>query len=207
MAEISLTKLPWYAQIGAFLVLGLVGCGAFYYFYEMPAHDEMKVRQGQLQGLQTEINIGQATARQLPQFQSDVADLQARLDSLRNVLPEEKDTADLLKRMQTAASQSNLEIKRYEPGATVAKTLHAELPVNLTLVGTYHNLAIFFDRVGKLPRIVNITNVVISVPNDYKPGGPTIEAACVATTFILNDKPAPKPAAKPAAPAAPANGA
>ena len=126
MAEISLTKLPWYAQIGAFLVLGLAGCGAFYYFYEMPAHDEMKVRLTQLQALQTEINIGQATARQLPQFQSDVADLQARLDSLRNVLPEEKDTADLLKRMQTAASQSNLVIKRYEPGATVAKQLHAE---------------------------------------------------------------------------------
>lgn len=208
MAEFSLSKLPWYAQVGAFLVLGLAGCGAFYYFYEMPAQDEMKVRQTQLKELQADINTGQATARQLPQFQAEVADLQARLDSLRNVLPEEKDTADLLKRMQTAASQSNLIIKRYEPQVTVAKTLHAELPVNLTVAGTYHNLAIFFDRVAKLPRIVNITNVVITVPNAVQPGGPTIEAVCVATTFILNDKPAPKPAAKPAAaPAAPAKGA
>src|SRR5579872_7045815 len=106
MAEFSLTKLPWYAQIGAFLALGIGGCVAFYILYEQPAQDEMTSRQTQLKSLQADINKGQATARQLPQFRSEVADLEARLDSLRAVLPEEKDAADLLHRMQIAASQS-----------------------------------------------------------------------------------------------------
>ena len=205
----SLTKLPWYAQLGAFVALGVGACVAFFIMYEQPAHDEMKVRQDQLKSLQADIAKGQATARQLPQFRSEVADLQARLDSLRAVLPEEKDAADLLHRMQIAASQSNLEIKSFKPNPVVTKQLHAEWPITLELEGTYHNLALFFDKVGKLPRIVNITNVDIKNVSTPTAGGPTITATCTATTFVLLDKPQPaKPGAKPATGATtPAKGA
>ena len=206
MAEFSLTKLPWYAQIGAFVVLGVAGCGAFIYLYEMPARDEMTVRKTQLQALQKDIKKGQDTAKQLPQFQAEVADYERRLQALSETLPEQKDTADLLHRMQLAAAQSNLEIKNYKPLPLVTKTMHAELPVTLELEGTYHNLATFFDKVGKLPRIVNITNVDIKSIATPKAGGPTITATCTATTFILLDKAA--LAATPGKPgAAPASGA
>ena len=77
------------------------------------------------------------------------------------VLPEDKDAGDLLRRLQTVATQSNLQIKSFKPSATVTKQLHAEWPISLELEGTYHNLAIFFDRVGKFTRIVNITDVDI----------------------------------------------
>ena len=93
----------------------------------------------------------------------------------------------------------------------MTKTLHAEWPISLELQGTYHNLAIFFDKVGKLPRIVNITNVDIRNIGTPVPGGPTITATCTATTFVLLDKPQPaKPGDKPATgatAAAPAKGA
>ena len=59
--------------------------------------------------------------------------------------------------MQTVAAQSNLTIKGFKPAPTVTKQLHAEWPITLELEGTYHNLAIFFDRVGKFTRIVNIS--------------------------------------------------
>ena len=75
------------------------------------------------------------------------------------MLPEEKDAADLLRRMQTVATQSNLKIKGFKPSPIVTKQLHAEWPITLELDGTYHNLAIFFDRVGKFTRIVNITGL------------------------------------------------
>jgi type IV pilus assembly protein PilO len=211
MAEFSLTKLPWYGQIGAFVLLAIGSCGAFYWYYELPTQAEMQVRRDQLKSLQGDINKGQATARQLPQFRADVSDLEARLESLRAVLPEEKDAADLLHRMQIAASQANLEIKSFKPNPVVTKQLHAEWPITLELSGTYHNLAIFFDKVGKLPRIVNITNVDIRAVSTPTDGGPTIDATCIATTFVLLDKPQPaKPGAKPASgatAAAPAKGA
>ena len=206
--DISLAKLPWYAQIGAFVALALGGAGAFYYYYEMPVHADMAARQTQLRALKADINKGYTTARQLPQFRGQVADLQTRLESLKSVLPEEKDAADLLRRLQTVATQASLTIKGFKPSPTVTQQLHAEWPIALELDGTYHNLAEFFDRVGKFTRIVNIS--ALDVKGKEKPDSKsTITATCVATTFVLLDKPAPakKAPAKPGQPAAKAKGA
>jgi type IV pilus assembly protein PilO len=198
--ELTLTKLPWYAQVGAFVVLAVGGCGIFYYYYEMPVHAEMETRQKQLVALKADISTGLMTAKKLPEFRSQVAELEGRLANLKAILPEEKDAADLLNRMQTVAAQSNMTIKGFRPSPTVTKQLHAEWPINLDLEGTYHNLAIFFDRVGRFTRIVNISGLDVRARPQADANG-SIFATCVATTFVLLDKPAPKPAAKPAAPA------
>jgi type IV pilus assembly protein PilO len=193
--SISLTKLPWWGQIVAFVLLGVGGCGAFFYYYEMPVRAEMVSREQQLTALRADITKGLATAKKLPEFRSQVSELESRLASLKAVLPEEKDAADLLNRMQTVASQSNLTIKSFKPGATATKQLHAEWPINLELDGTYHNLALFFDRVGKFTRIVNISGLDVRGKDKPEPNS-TISASCVATTFVLLDKPsAPKPGA------------
>ena len=204
--ELTLTKLPWYAQIGAFVVLAITGCGIFYYYYEMPVKADMVARQTQLVSLRNDVNKGLNTAKKLPEFRSQVTDLEGRLANLKAILPEEKDAADLLNRMQTVAAQSNMAIKGFKPAPTVTKQLHAEWPITLELEGTYHNLALFFDRVGKFTRIVNISGLDVR-GKDKPDAGATITATCVATTFVLLDKPAPaKPgAARPASP--PAKGA
>jgi len=200
--NISLSKLPWWAQIGAFMVLAVAGCGAFWWYIESPARAEIAARQLQLIALKADVATGQNTARKLPAFRTQVAELETRLAGLKAVLPEEKDAADLLTRMQTVAAQSNLTIKSFKPGATITKQLHAEWPITLELDGTYHNLAIFFDRVGKFTRIVNINSLDVKAKTQPTPTS-TITASCVATTFVLLDKPAAaKPGAKPAAAAA-----
>ncbi len=202
--ELSLTKLPWYAQVGAFVALALGGVGAFYYYYEMPFRADMVSREGQLTALQGDISKGLTTAKKLPEFRAQVTDLESRLENLRAVLPEEKDAADLLRRMQTVATQSSLTIKTFKPAPTVTQTLHAEWPIHLELDGTYHNLAIFFDRVGKFTRIVNISAVDVRGKDRPEPNS-TITASCTATTFVLLDGSVaakPKPGAKPAKPAA-----
>jgi type IV pilus assembly protein PilO len=207
--ELSLTRLPWYGQIGAFVLLALFGAGAFVYYYELPARAEFASRQTQLAGLRRDISMGNSTARKLPEFRSQVGELQARLDNLKAVLPDEKDAADLLRRMQSVAAQSNLTIKSFKPAPTVTKQLHAEWPINLELDGTYHNLAIFFDRVSKFTRIVNIST--LNVKGKDKPtSDSSITASCVATTFVLLDRPtapAAKPGARPAPPRPGAKGA
>src|SRR2546423_13492570 len=157
--NLSLSAIPWWGQVAAFGVVAVVGSGAFVYFYEMPAREDMVTRQAELKELRGDIAKGQATARKLPEFRAQVTALEARLENLRAVLPEEKDAADLLNRMQTIAAQSNLTIRSFKPGATVTKQVHAEWPITLELDGTYHNLATFFDRVGKFTRIVSITSL------------------------------------------------
>jgi Tfp pilus assembly protein PilO len=194
--ELSLTRLPWYGQVGAFVLLAFGGVGAFVYYYEMPARADFSSREGQLEGLRKDISMGVNTAKKLPEFRRQVGELEARLSNLKAVLPEEKDAADLLRRMQTVATQSNLTIKSFKPAPTVTKQLHAEWPISLELEGTYHNLATFFDRVSKFTRIVNISG--LDVKGKDKPNGAlTISASCVATTFVLLERPsATKPGAK-----------
>ena len=198
--ELTLTKLPWYAQVGAFVALAVAGCGIFYYYYEQPVRADIASRETQLTALRGDITKGLATAKKLPEFRQQVGDLEGRLANLKAILPEEKDAADLLNRMQTVASQSNMTIKGFKPAPTVTKQLHAEWPIALELEGTYHNLAIFFDRVGKFTRIVNISGLDVK-GRDRPEANNTITATCIATTFVLLDKPTPaKPGA--AAPAA-----
>jgi type IV pilus assembly protein PilO len=191
--DISLSKLPWQAQIGAFVVLAIGGIGAFEYLIAMDKRTDIDSRAQQLTSLRADIEKGQATARKLPEFRAQVNELEGRLSNLRAILPEEKDAEDLLRRLQTVAVQSNVVIKNFKPEATVTKQLHAEWPITLNLDGTYHNLALFFDRVGKFTRIVNISNVDIKGKDKPVPNS-TITASCTATTFVLLDKPA---AAKP----------
>ncbi len=194
--DISLAKLPWWGQIAAFALLAVAGCGAFWWYIESPARAEMGARRSQLSALKADITKGEATARKLPEFRSQVGELEGRLVNLKAVLPEEKDAADLLNRMQTVAAQSNLTIKSFKPGTAVTKQLHAEWPITLELDGTYHNLALFFDRIGKFTRIVNVSGLNVKSKSKPTPTS-TITASCVATTFVLLEKPAPaKPGAK-----------
>src|ERR1700687_3650067 len=182
--DLSLNKLPWYAQVGLFVVLAVAMVGAFYYFYVMPAQADMQGRRQQLAVLRADITKGSTVANQLNQFKSQVAELEGRLESLKAVLPEQKDVADLLRRIQTLATQSNLEIRGFKPAPSVTKQMHAEWPIALKLEGSYHNLGMFFDRVSKFSRIINISNIDIKAKDRPEPNS-TISADCVATTFVL----------------------
>ena len=200
--NVNLSKLPWYTQVGTFLALSIAGMAAFYYFYAAPKQEEMAGQQRQLEALRTEISKGLATARKLPEFRAEVQTLEARLQGLRTVLPEEKDVGDLLRRLQTLAVQESLTIRAFKPGAVVPKQMYAEVPYALELEGAYHNLGLFFDRVSKFPRIINISDIDIKGKDRPEPNS-TITAQCLATTFVLVESPPPaKPGAPPAAAAA-----
>jgi type IV pilus assembly protein PilO len=182
--DLRLNKLPWYVQVGIFVALGIGGIVAFYYLYAEPAKVVHAQQQQRVNQLRAQINKGLATARKLPQFRADVADLEARLENLKAVLPDEKDFGDLLRSLQTLAAQSNLTIRVFKPGTVVTKQLHAEWPIAMELDGTYHNLGLFFDRISKFARIINVGNVVVRA-KDRQDSNTTVSVACVATTFVL----------------------
>ena len=104
MPELSLSKIPWYAQIGAFVVLALGGVGAFYYYYAQPARAEIDGRACAADSAARRHQQGLVTAKKLPEFRAKVSELEGRLDNLKAVLPEEKDAADLVRRLQTVAA-------------------------------------------------------------------------------------------------------
>jgi type IV pilus assembly protein PilO len=194
--NLSLNKLPWYGQVGMFVALSLAGGGVFWNFYASPTRAAIEARKLELVKNRAEVDKALATARRLPQFREDVSKLQADLERLRAVLPEEKDVADLLRRIQGMATQSNLAIRGFTPQPVATKQMHAEWPIGLQLEGTYHDLGGFLERVSKFPRIINVNGIKIKARDDQA-GGTTVSAECTATTFVMID------ANKPAGGAAP----
>jgi type IV pilus assembly protein PilO len=184
--DLSLNKLPWYTQAGAFVGLAICGVAAFYYWHVIPVVAEHAKQEVKLDALRVEIRKGMAVAAKLPQFRSQVAELEKRLDGLRAVLPEEKDFGDLLRSLQTLATQSNLTIRLFTPAPVVTKQMHAEWPINVEVDGTYHNLGMFFDRISRFSRIINVGSVRLRARDKPDPNN-SIQVAFVATTFVLID--------------------
>lgn len=184
--QLSLSKLPWYGQIGAFVVVCAGAVFGFWYLYVADMQSDIELRHGRLTALKGDILRGVATARRLPEFQGQVTELEHRLESLRAVLPEEKDVADILRRMQQLATQSNLTIQAFTPQAPKQQALYAELPFKLRAEGTYHNLGVFFDKVGKFPRIINVGDIQIRARATQAVTA-TIVTELVATTFVLQE--------------------
>jgi type IV pilus assembly protein PilO len=182
--NLNLSKLPWYGQVGMFVLLSVMAAGAFWSLYAQPAQAAIDTRRAELAGIRAEIDRGLSTARRLPEFRKEVADLEGQLERLRAVLPDEQDVGDLLSRVNAMATESNLTIRGFTPRAVAKKQMHAEWPIGLELEGTYHDLGAFLERVSRFPRIINVGNLKISA-RESQTGRGTITAQCTATTFVL----------------------
>jgi type IV pilus assembly protein PilO len=186
MAENPLTKLPLAGQLGVSAVIAALICGGFYWFWYSDALETQKKHETRLAELQTQIRALEATANKLPEFQREVQALEARLETLKRILPPEKEMPDLMRRLQYLAAQSSLQIRKFNPAAPVQKEFFQEVPVNLDLEGTYHNLGAFLDRISRMSRLVNVGNLKIKAQS--KPTiNNTIEASAVATTYVYQD--------------------
>src|SRR5207245_6352630 len=127
------------------LAAALIG-GAFYYLWYSDALEQEQTKTTRLQQLETEIKALEVTANKLQEFQREVQLLEAKLETLKRILPPEKETPDLMRKVQALAAQSNLTIRNFTPGAVVNRDFYQEWPINMAVDGSYHNLAMFFDR-------------------------------------------------------------
>ena len=178
--EFGFNKLPWYGQVGAFLVVFLV----FWFLYVEPQREALALLQAELEQKRSEVAQAERDQIELERFQGEVDDLNNRLQALSAVLPERQEAAALLRRLVTFAQQSNLTLRAFRPQAPVIREMHSEWPIRLELDGTYHNLGSFFDRVSKFARIINISDVIIRA-KEAPELNLTITVECTATTFVL----------------------
>jgi len=197
MAENAYTKLPKNQQyvVGAVIVI-IAAIGFYYGWYQGKEveRDGLKKNLADLNAQIQELNVVKAN---LPALEKEVEQLSLRLDQLRRILPPAKETPDLMKRLQALAAQSNLKLKSFTPGTAVQKDFYQEWPIEIQVDGTYPNLATFFDRVGRLPRIVNIGNLRTAV-SQKQSFTTTLTASYQAMTYVYFEPPA-----KPTGPAKP----
>ena len=136
----------------------------------------------ELEGLNQEITKGRAAERKLSQFREEVKRLELELSKLLQILPSKRNTEELIKRIETLTRQGDFTLLKFTPGEFVQKDFYAEWPIDIQIDGTYHNLALFFDRMSRFSRIVNVEDLKISSLDNVP--GKSIAAGFVAKTFI-----------------------
>jgi len=197
MADNPLTRLPLAGQLGVSAVIAALICGGFYYFWYQDALDQQRQKETKLGDLQKQIRALEATANRLPEFQREVQALEARLETLKRILPPEKEMPDLMRRIQYLAAQSSLQIRRFNPAAVAQKDFYQEVPVSLDLEGTFHNMGAFLDRVSRMSRLVNMSDLKIKAQQNQTLNN-TIQVGATATTYVYLDQ-APAAAGPPGA--------
>jgi type IV pilus assembly protein PilO len=190
MADNPLARLSVMGQLGVSIAIAALLGGLFYWFQYKGMLEQQQQKEAQLADLQKQIRALEATANKLPEFQREVQALEARLETLKRILPPEKEMPDLMRRVQYLAAQSSLQIRKFNPAAPAQKEFYLEVPINLDVEGTYHNLGAFLDRISRMSRLVNMGSVKIKA--QQKPTiNNTIAASAVATTYVYQDQPPP----------------
>jgi len=179
---LNIEEKPWYYALGVGLAVGIVLAGAVHWFWFKPMNEQIAAKKVELEGLNQEITKGRAAERKLSQFREEVKRLELELSKLLQILPSKRNTEELIKRIETLTRQGDFTLKTFKPGDFVQKEFYAEWPIDIQVEGTYHNLALFFDRMSRFSRIVNVEDLKITALNDVP--GKSIAAQFVAKTFI-----------------------
>ena len=184
-----LDRLPFYGQVLVFaaLALGIVVIAYFAFPNLNTMRKEIDAMQEELAEKQAEISDGQAIEARLPEFEREIASLKQKLGDIQQILPTGRETGDLLRWIKNLGDQSNLDLKSFSPGGLRPVEFYKEFPIEMNVIGTYHDLGLFLDRVSKYQRIINVDNLRMSKVAQRKLGK-TIQASFTATTFVYDEQ-------------------
>jgi type IV pilus assembly protein PilO len=180
-------KIPYYGQVLLFAAIGVAIVGMAYFV--MPDLQKMKadIEDAEVRYSDKERKIleGQAIEQRLPEFEREIASLERKLGDVRQILPTDRETGDLLAWIKNLGDQSNLDLKSFSPSGLRPVEWYKEFPIEMNVIGRYHDLGIFLDRVSKYSRIINVDGLRIAAVRGEP--GKTIRASFTATTFVYDE--------------------
>lgn len=185
------SRYPWYYQILTVAVICAAVLGAVWYQFIGPMEEQIEAKTAQLDALQQTIAQGRLQQQRLAEFKRESEQLEVQLEELKSILPLEKETDQLLRSIQQTATSSALRVLRVGPRPIVDYEVYTEWPVDMEVVGTYHNIGTFLDRIRQLPRIVNIGGLRIQsrAAEGELAFSESVSATYTATTFVYREDP------------------
>lgn len=175
-----------------YILLGVIGAGlvgGYIYFLIMPLLEQKGKLELDLQKLQADLVQKRSIAANRPKLEAEIKELDKQLQAALVKLPEEKDIPNLLTQINTLGQQNGLEFQLFRPSPPVRKGFYAEVPIDIRVQGQYHTLGGFLDKVSKLERIVNVTDIKITpLAVQQQTSGNTMAADLKATTYTFLEK-------------------
>jgi type IV pilus assembly protein PilO len=183
----KILKLPAKQKILIVALVVIVEAAALIWFLYLPKHNELTGLKTELTKLQTEIEDKTRIANNLPRLQKEYDQLNVELAQALTELPNSKEIPSLLTSITTVGKSAGLDFLVFKPRAEIPKDFYAEVPVDITVSGSFFSVANFFAAVANLPRIVNISNVAFADIKNVNNRMMT-KVTCLATTFRFLDK-------------------
>jgi Tfp pilus assembly protein PilO len=200
---ISFREFPAPIQAGAYLALaaGIVLLGEY-----IPGSPIQKVRaevsntKKQASDLQGQVVALQTYENQKVQLKAETEALQKQLDTLKTIVPDEKQVDEFIHALHDSAKASSVSLRRLTAGTITAKEYYYEVPFTVEADGPYYQVVDFFTRLSRLSRIINVSEVDFANPEEARGGkkypmrpGTTVTGTFVATTFFTGGANGPPP--------------
>jgi Tfp pilus assembly protein PilO len=211
---ISFRELPFGVQAIAFVALAAVIFAFGEYVPGLPIQATRAQRdsaQKTLDSLNDEVKKLQYYDVQKGQLTADIEAMQKELDTLKSIVPDDKQVDEFIKAMSDSARASNISIRRLTAKPIEPKDYFYEVPFEVAVDGPYFQVVDFFERLSRLSRIINVADITFSTPNSQYQGGAapppfpmrpgtTVFGTFMATTYFTGGAQGPpKPGQKPGA--------
>ena len=166
------------------LVLGLAG-----WFMIKPKYEKIDALKKELAQVQLQLEKAQKNAADLNDWRNKMKKKEAQYATVMRALPEKEEIPSLLAGVSQAGNDAGLEFLLFQPKPESAKGFYAEIPVDINVSGSYHQVAVFFDKVAHLPRIVNIRDIKMAPQSQAKGSDNRLTTVCQAVTYKFIEQP------------------
>lgn len=187
----SILKLPTSKKVLILVIFLLVIAGLYFYLFFIPLQDELKMKRSELDKLRKDLIVSKEIVRDLQKFKEQVEKLNVELKDALTQLPNEKEIPEILKNISTLGKESNLEFTLFRPKPEEPQQFYAKVPIELVMLGSYHQIGTFFDRVSKLPRIINVVDFNMTRAKDVKGKSELenlVKTSCMINTYRFIEK-------------------
>ncbi len=161
-----LAKLPRPQRLVIYGVLGVLILVAWWFSLMSPAMDQLDSLEKERSTLQAQLSQIEARAKNLASLEAELETLKADLKQALKELPNDREIPGLLKGISTLGRNVGLDVPKFQPQPERKREYVAEVPVAIQVEGSYHEVAMFFDRLAKMNRIVYIQNIAMGTPVD-----------------------------------------
>jgi type IV pilus assembly protein PilO len=183
-------------QIIVLVMIAIALTGALYFTVYKAIADDNAVKAATLESRIADVTALRPYGSRIPEMERQIESLREQLAVVNDIVPEEKAADEFMHVMQDTADSSGVEVRRYTARPITNKDFYTEVPFDIELDGSYYSMLNFFDRVSKLERIVNVTNLQVGAVNggsvhetkSYQLGpGESVIATCTTSTFFSNE--------------------
>lgn len=193
LAKLQKLPKPWRIAVHPLLAVAVIGL--YGYLFLLPAHESLAAARTKQFELQRKLNEVRSVASNMEAFEEEVAALEKQLRFALRQLPDSKELPVLLTDVTSLGKNAGLEFKAFRPQSEIRKEFYAEVPIEIEFTGSFHEIASFFDRVAKLPRIVNVAELEMEIANESAEGT-LLKVQGRANTFRFIEAPPEPPKAK-----------